>query len=130
MTMPDVIYATIENFISPYASAKVWTEFDYKDGGAKYYSQSKVDELQKEIDRLNSIEASSPEGPLIVSRKECSENAWKLLGLRAEAYKILSAENLKLQKHLCLYKGHLPISDGQGNTYCELCQEQIGDSDE
>jgi len=51
MTMPDVIYAKIENYKDrgQHGSAKTWTEQDYKDDSEPYYNQSKVDELLDEL---------------------------------------------------------------------------------
>lgn len=65
------------------------------------------------------------EEPLIVSRTECSDNAWALLTLRAETIKTLQDQIVVLQKKVCEHEGHLPISGGEGKTYCELCQSEL-----
>lgn len=41
----------------------------------------------------------------------------------------LQSELAEARATICKYEGHLPISDSEGNTYCELCEQKIGESE-
>jgi len=40
---------------------------------------------------------------------------------------ILRKQLVNAYKKLCKYEGHVPIVDHEGETWCELCEEKIGD---
>ena len=85
----------------------------------------KIPDFLRNQENLKAESSLIGQGPLIVSRAECSEKAWALLKLRADEITKLRAELVQVHKQLCKHNGHLPITDHEGNTYCELCQEKI-----
>lgn len=66
-----------------------------------------------------------PKKYFYVDRSECSVDAWNLLEYRRLEIMRLNAEIVKLYKRLCKYEGHLPITDKDDRTRCELCESEI-----
>lgn len=74
---------------------------------------------------MKPIKNSTTDAPARVTRDECSEAAWQMLGERAERIAELRQELVEAYKELCKYKGHLPIYDNEGRAWCELCESEI-----
>jgi len=64
-----------------------------------------------------------------ISRADCSEAVWELLESRGTEIERLRKELVQAYIRLCKYEGHLPITDSNGITWCELCEQKIDQSE-
>lgn len=62
-----------------------------------------------------------------IRRSDCNEKAWSFIRYQGDELNKLGRQLVELQKKLCRYEGHLPISDYDGQTWCELCNSKLSD---